>query len=700
MLITSRNHGWRTVGEVVEVPVFLRAESTGYLMRRAPHITAEDADKVAVEFADLPLQMAHAAALLGEWQMPVSEYLEKVHSGEINPLDDMTELGDYPSSSLTSWSMFFNRVRDSQPRALELLKLCACFAPGRIPIGLVRGVAPGDLPEQLRWIADDTPDWPRALDTLANYSVITKDSRSPSVSEGRDTGSRQESVHMHRVVHGIVRQLTASDDREIHRAVVRQVLIGSHPGEPFDSRQWPRYAEILPQLEFSGVLESTDPRAVQLVLNTLRYCYNSGEFTVGMDLVRVVRAKWNELFAPDAPEMLELTARTTVILRASGRFHEAFDRDSAALALLLAQPEPDPIKLMTANTGLSSDLRFLGRYPEAYQLQRDLVDVGRELLGPDEWTTLLAQHSLGVSLRLLGQYEKAYEIDLDTLRKREAVLRARHSNTLHSVNACARDLRLLGRYHDALARQELGVRTHIQVLGEHHPQTLWAQHNLVLCRRRAGAKGDDIGPVMADLLARHERVYGKGHHNNLMLVTDYGNYLRVHGDLGLARELLTEAEDTYRALVGQAHPVPTGMQSNIGLLMQAEGNRDGALVLFEQALTGLRTLLGDDHPWTLGCALNASGGRNLSGRLEEAAELSRDTLRRARAALSDIHPMTLSCQTALAADLRALQQRDEADKLEEDALQKLTRTMGAQHQHTLSARQRVRPYWDFEPYLG
>ncbi|MCE0446250.1 hypothetical protein LT493_20315 [Streptomyces tricolor] len=30
----------------------------------------------------------------------------------------------------------------------------------------------------------------------------------------------------------------------------------------------------------------------------------------------------------------------------------------------------------------------------------------------------------------------------------------------------------------------------------------------------------------------------------------------------------------------------------------------------------------------------------------------------------------------------------------------LTRTLGAQHPHTLSARQRVRPYWDFEAYLG
>ncbi|MEU4208961.1 hypothetical protein AB0F13_02965 [Streptomyces sp. NPDC026206] len=43
---------------------------------------------------------------------------------------------------------------------------------------------------------------------------------------------------------------------------------------------------------------------------------------------------------------------------------------------------------------------------------------------------------------------------------------------------------------------------------------------------------------------------------------------------------------------------------------------------------------------------------------------------------------------------------EEAGKVEADALQRLTRTLGAQHPHTLAARQRVRPYWDFEPYLG
>ena len=117
-------------------------------------------------------------------------------------------------------------------------------------------------------------------------------------------------------------------------------------------------------------------------------------------------------------------------------------------------------------------------------------------------------------------------------------------------------------------------------------------------------------------------------------------------------------------------------------------------------MAGLTATLGPDHPWVLGCALNAASARNFNGRISDAVELSRDTLRRARHSLGEEHPLTLSCQVALSADLRAAREQEEAGKLEEDGLLSLTRTLGAQHPHTISARQRTRPYWDFEPYLG
>ena len=112
-----------------------------------------------------------------------------------------------------------------------------------------------------------------------------------------------------------------------------------------------------------------------------------------------------------------------------------------------------------------------------------MVDVGRELLGADEWTTLRAQHQMGVALRLLGQFlEKAYEIDLDTLRKRR-VRAARPSPGQPCTRSTPAPVTCVspGLHPKALARQDLGVRTQIQVMGELHPQTLWAQHITSCC---------------------------------------------------------------------------------------------------------------------------------------------------------------------------------------------------------------------------
>ncbi|MEE1938810.1 FxSxx-COOH system tetratricopeptide repeat protein [Streptomyces sp. TRM 70361] len=700
VLVTARSHGWREVMDMLEVPVFGRAESTGYLLRRAPHISAEEADEVAAEFEDMPIQLAHAAAWLGESHMRVPEYLRRVRSGELSPLDQAAGPGEYPRHLLTSWSMVLNRLRQRDPRALELLMLCTSFTAGRIPLGLVRSLPASHLPERLRWIATDLPGWSRALEALADYSILVRGERSLPASAAEAPGRQQESVHMHGMVHSIVSRLTAGDDLGAYREVVRRVLAEADPADPADSRQWPRYAELLPHLDHAGVLESTEPRLQGLVLNCLLYCLNSGEYLVGIELAERIRERWSRLLAPEAQPMFELTTWQTTILRAHGRFQEAYELDRRALERLRAAEHPDEVTLMRTTNSLASDHRFLGRYAEALQLQREAVDMARRLLGPQEWTTLRNRHHLGASLRLSGRYHEAYEADRETLAQCEAVLRARHTTTLHSGTACARDLRLMGHYQEALARQEHVLRLHVQVLGEQHPQTLWARHNHILCLRRAGTDQHDIGAMLAALLEQRERVSGRNHYNTLALLTDYGNYLREHGDLSEAHDLIGEAEDGYRALVGRAHPVPTAMQSNAGLVMQAEGDRSGALNLFEQALIGLRTLLGDDHPVTLGCALNTTGGRSFTGRLHGAAELGRDTLGRARRVMGEDHPLTLSCMVALAWDLRSLGEREEASRVEEEALHRLTRTLGAQHPHTLSARQRRRPYWDYEPFLG
>lgn len=698
VLITSRYRSWSQLVDQIEVPGFQRAESTGFLMRRASHLTAEEADRVSVEFEDLPLALVQAAALLGESGMPADEYLSMVRERPYHAMPHPDTPSEYPQSSLTSWSILINRLRREQPRTVELLALCSAFAPGRIPLGLVRQVPEAELPEQLRWIARDGSGWARAIDTLVNFCVLRRDVDERQNLSDDDRGG--ETVRMHRVVHSIISRLTADDNRDEYRRAVRRALARADPGNALDSRSWPRYAEIRAHLEPSGALDSRNPRVRETVVNCLRYCLRSGEYISGGQLADRVRRHWTGVVPGDDRLWMQLTSQQGAILRESGDFHRAYELDQALFEDLQSAAPVDEYSLNFARSALAADYRSLGRYQEALDEQLQCLEDAERILGPADFNTLVARDSVAFSLRFLGRYQDAYEVDKQVLRQREEVLRERAPATLHSGNSCALDLRLLGRFREAAARQEQGMRLHLQVLGSDHPQTLWARHHLALCRFRAGLDRSETAGQLAGLLERRRQVHGRAHFEALIIANDYGNFLREHGDLGESRDLLTEAESGFRELLGPAHPVATGLQSNVGLLLQAEGARNEAVALFKQAYSGLAVLLGEEHPWTLGCALNAAGGHNIIGDLDEAAELSRNTLSRARRVLGDDHPLTLSAQIALAADLRALRQRTEAGKLEEDALERLTRTMGAQHPHTLSARQRIRPHWNFEAYLG
>ncbi|MFE9612747.1 FxSxx-COOH system tetratricopeptide repeat protein [Streptomyces sp. NPDC006012] len=702
ILVTSRNRTWGDHMDVVEIPAFLRAESTAYLMRRAPHLTPVEADEVAAEFGDVPLPLVQAAAWLGESGMDASGYLRMVRERRLSTVDEPGTGDGFPQSSMTSWSILLKRLRHDRPQALDVLGMCTAFAPGPIPLGLVQACPGTDLSEELRWMTDDLPAWNHALDILVNYSVLTR-SR-PGDPAGAETDPPGETVHMHRLVHDIVSRLihdgADADGRPDYRRAVRTVLAAADPGDPEDSRYWPRYADLLPHLEPSGALGSGRDPVRRTVLNCLRYSLLSGNHRAGLALAGRVRTLWSAALGPLAEPMLDLTDQESALLRADGRFREAYELAQGVLERLEAAGQRNPLDELTARSTVAGGLCHFGRYQEAYESQREVLQDALGLLGPEDSTTLAAQHDLGVSLRLLGRYEEACELAMETLARREHTLGRRHISTLDSGNAVNHGLRLLGRYQAAFNGQEHVVRLHTQMLGEQHPQTLEARFQLALCLRHDDARGRDVAATLAELLTQLEQAYGREHHRTLSCLTAYGNFLRESGETSQARDLVVEAESGYRSLLGPAHPVTTGMLSNTGLVMLAMGERAEALALFESALAGLTTSLGADHPTTLGCALNTANARNANDRLAQAHQLSADTRNRAANALGSEHPLTLLCQVAFAADLRATGERKHAEDLEEHALTALTRTLGTQHPHTLAARRRTRPYWDYEAYAG
>ncbi|MDG9716552.1 FxSxx-COOH system tetratricopeptide repeat protein [Streptomyces sp. DH24] len=686
VVVTSRNPEWgERDSTLLEVPVYARDESVAFIRRRAPRVTEAEADQLAELLEDLPLLLDQTAGWLNDSHLSVEEYIALLEGGIDSHVVKVSP--DFPIAFRTAWSMLLNQLRETVPESVELLRLCTFFAPGSIPVHLLRDMPLDGLPRALAELLSDARLWDRAVDQLRRYSVVRV--------EPHEADDARETFYLHRAVHQIVHRDIPEAQREELIDVVRRALAAAAPGRPADPDRWPDYAEIVPHLKYADVLAGTDPAVQTLVLDCLRYMYLSGEYAAGVKLGRRAMRAWRQLLAESHPLIWELTYHYANLLRAAGDYQRTLQIERAAVRHLEQRGERDP-DLLRALGGLAADLRGLGHYAEALEMSRRVLATYRELLGDQDTRTLNAQNNVAVSLRLLGRYEDARDVDLRTLEARRGLLGDRHPWTLGSEIAYAVDLRLLGRYAEAEAVQARNLLAGHEALGGNSTQALRAEHNLALCLYAVG----DLGSAahhFSRALERCERVLGE--HDPLTLIFAAGQscFDRAHGDLGRARELSESVVARYEVMFPDKHPFIAGVRANQALILRDAGERQQGHALVEQALDEMTDTVGENHPWTLGCALNAAALRALVGDPGHAADLGRDTADRAARVLGPAHPLTLSALVSLAADLRALGRRTEADGVERRALAALDATLGARHPLTVAARARHRPHWDFEP---
>ncbi|MFF4896767.1 FxSxx-COOH system tetratricopeptide repeat protein [Streptomyces sp. NPDC001068] len=692
VIITSRNPEWgEHNSKLLEVNVYDRDESVAFIRRRAPRLNEQESDQLAEALEDLPLLLDQTAGWLNDSDLSVDDYIALLEDG-VDP-DVVKVSADFPLAFQTAWAILLNKLRETVPESVDLLRLCTFFAPGFIPVRMLREMSSDDLPEQLTRLFNDPLLWNKAINQLRQYSVVRLESHEIGSEE---TPSPGESVYLHRMVHQIVGKDMPEENRREFIDVVRRALAEADPGRPTDTRNWQAYAELVPHLKYADVLNSTDRRVQLLVLNCLRYMWWAGEYTSGWKLGRRTVDAWRELLGESHPRVWEATHHYANLLRSAGRFEETESIDRAAMARLREERGEDDLDYLRVANGLGADLWGLGRYRQAFDLYSWIHPAYRDLLGEQDSRTLSALNNLAFAHRLLGEYGEALAIDQKTLDQRRLVLTGRHLMTLFSEVSYSIDLRLLGRYAEAESIQANNLREYGYVGGKRTPDVLRAEHNLALCQLRSGDRAS-AGALLTQVLEGYERTLGETNLHTVAASVSHSCFNREHGDIDLARETSESVIARYEELLPEGHPFTIGARSNQALILRNVGEREHAHVLTEQALAGMAEAVGERHPYTLGCAINASALRNLVGETESAAELSRVTIARATETLGRTHPLTLSARVAYAADLRGLRARQQAEKAEQEALTDLEATLGKQHVHTVSARARNRPYWDFEP---
>jgi hypothetical protein len=146
VVITTTHRAIADLGVAVDVPVFTRAESAGYLAARTGLTDAAGADEVAAELGDLPLALAQAAAAISGQHLGYQQYLARLGRVPVSSLLGRVPGGGYPLPLASALLLSIEAVQDADQDGLagRLLRVVAVLSPDGVRRGLLAGLAGGD----------------------------------------------------------------------------------------------------------------------------------------------------------------------------------------------------------------------------------------------------------------------------------------------------------------------------------------------------------------------------------------------------------------------------------------------------------------------------------------------------------------------------------------------------------------------------
>ncbi|GAA3835147.1 FxSxx-COOH system tetratricopeptide repeat protein [Streptomyces phyllanthi] len=683
IIVTSRDQAWARTADLLAVDVFQREESVEYLTRRAPGLSAEEADRVAEAVGDLPLAVEQAAAWLAETAMPVDTYLDQL-AGQTAQLPALNGPADYPDTVAATWNISISRLKERSPAAARLLELCAFLAPEPISSQLlcnremIDALEPYDPDLQGSFLIG------RLIREIGRFALAKIDS----------TGT----IQIHRLVQAGIRSQLSEEQQRQARHVVHTVLAGARPDadEPVDAPgTWSRFDAIWPHLLACDIQDCSEPEPRRLLIDRVRYLWKRGKLSGACQLAEEVLARWRETLGEDDMQYLYLRGQLANVLRSQGRLVEARDIDQDLLARQRrVLGDSHPYTYFTTSQ-LAGDLSALGEYRSAVELAREAHEGLSRTFHESHPRTLDAAGNLAFALRMVGSYDLARELDQDVLDRRTEVLGPDHPCTLASASSLGRDLREVGRYADSVALLSQVYEKHKDIFGKPFPATLTCAKSLAVSLRRVGRFEDALRLTTATR-AQYRALRSSPTPDRLACDLNLASDLYAAGEREEARAVAREALAGYMEVSGEAHPCTQSALHNLGIFHWGCGDLEAAGQVFRKVLPRMTEMLGKEHPHTLVSGINYANVLADQGRFEEAYTLEEKALVTLRAVLGPHHPDTLTVVANSSLTLRALARTGEARRMREEALGELRR-LGDDNGITRAAEQERRIHRDLEP---
>jgi len=394
VIITSRNHTWRSLAEPMKVQEWLPDEAADFLVKRSGDKDLEAALNLAKELGCLPLALEQAGAYIEACVSSCAKYMELFREHHQELLKKGKPL-DYRDTVATTWKLSFESLRKESPAAADLMDLCAFFAPEAIPFDLFTEHLEY-LPTSLKEAAKEPLKWNEVMAGLKRYSLAEV---------------APDSLSFHRLVQMVARNRMKPAERKRKVAAAVRVVNAAYGFKRDDLETWPRARQLLPH----GMAAAehwheaqVDDRAGARLLNEMGlHLKMLGHFSDAKELLGRALSIAEKVYGLDHPEVATVWNNLGMVLKDLGDLDGAKANYERALKIAEKVYGPDHPTVATVWNNVGMVLKDLGDLGGAKANYERALRIGEKVYGPDHPEVAISLNNLGSVLQDLGDLEGA-----------------------------------------------------------------------------------------------------------------------------------------------------------------------------------------------------------------------------------------------------------------------------------------------------
>src|SRR5579875_264468 len=546
-LLTTRSQVLVPLARRIDLDEMFPEEGAVFLLRRAGLVASDvsygaipsalrmEAKAIAEALDGLPLALDQAGAYIEETGCSLSDYLERYHTSRAALLRRRGggPTTDHPESVAATWSLSFERIKQQNAAAADLLAVCAFLPPDAIPEEIIREGA-SELGPHLGHVAVDPLELDEAIRDLRQFSLVRRDSENRMLS-------------IHRLVQTVLREAMDEQEQRLWTERVVRAVSRVFPASGEDVAQWHTCERLMPQVrvctELLDEFVLASPQAARLCHQAGLYAMDQARYRLAEELLKKalgIHSLLHSKHPASGIDVAEAMNDLGIVYSKQKEYvkAEALMRQALALFEQIFGSYHADVAVVTTNVALQ--LLYQEKYVEAEPLFIQALSIWQHHAVPEEFAHIACTtNNLAKLYVMQGQLTRAEQYFRQALTLWEHVKGPEHPDVARTLTNLARLYRDQGRHAEAesLFLRARAIRE--QRLGPDHPDTAQTLHDLAVLYLKQD-RFTEAEPLFQLALEIRELALGNDHPLVMGTLTDYALLLRNNGRVAEADRMMQQ----------------------------------------------------------------------------------------------------------------------------------------------------------------